>query len=94
MHRTKDVYNHAKKGAIHIETPLDIFKMQMLRKKSFYKKCLRLDPIFTRLKTFFLQDFYSCDLISGDVIESPHSILRKKSRESKTPDFISSDILF
>ena len=37
MHGTKDVYNHAKKGAIDIETPLDIFNMQMLRKKSFYK---------------------------------------------------------
>jgi len=32
---TKDVYNHSKKGAIDIKTPLDIFNIQMLRKKSF-----------------------------------------------------------
>ena len=49
MHGTKDVYNHAKNGAIDIETPLDIFNMQMLRKKSFYETAKTWD--------FFLQDF-------------------------------------
>jgi len=30
---TKDIYNHAKKGAIDIKTPMAIFKIQMHRKK-------------------------------------------------------------
>ena len=80
MHGTKDVYNHAKNGAIDIETPLDIFNMQMLRKKSFYETAKTWD--------FFLQDFnsgdlISCDLISRDQISwdfigSPYTILGGK----------------
>ena len=41
--------------------------------------------------TFLLKDFNSSDLISWDFISSSHIILGKKSQESETQDFISSD---
>ena len=59
-----------------LKTPRAIFNMKIHRRK-------RLDLIFPRLSTFFLQDFNSCDLISLAFIGSPH-ILGKKSQESKT----------
>ena len=46
---------------------------------------------FSFPRIYFLQDFFSWDLISWD-FGSPHTILWKKSQESKTQDFISSDI--
>ena len=79
---TKDVNNHAKKGAIDT---LDIFDMQMFRKKSFLQKRLGLNLIFTMTykpnQVFFSSKLYnSCDLISWDFIGSPYIILGKKSQ--------------
>ena len=79
---TKDVNNHAKKGAIDT---LDIFDMQMFRKKSFLQKRLGLNLIFTMTykpnQVFFSSKLYnSCDLISWDFIGSPNIILGKKSQ--------------
>ena len=65
-----------------LKTPMAINKIQMHRKKVvFLWKRIRLDLIFTRLffRIYFLQDFISCDLISWDIIGSPHTILGKKS---------------
>ena len=62
-------------------------KYRWIEKKYFLRKRLRLDHIFTKLRTFFLffflriyflQDYISFDLISWDFIGSPHTILGKK----------------
>ena len=80
---TKDVNNHGNKG-LTSKTPLAILNMQMQRKKSFLWKRLRIDFIFPRLRTFFVRDLNSCDIIFRDYIGSPHIILGKKSQEVKT----------
>ena len=69
-------------------------------KKSPEIKSYQFETLFSRTfflgfsfpRIYFLQDFFSWDLISWDFIRSPHTILGKKSQESKTQDFISSDI--
>ena len=96
---TKDVYNHAKKGQLILKTPGWLYSKYRCVNKSFTWKRSRLDLILQDLGLFFLvfflriyfpQDFLSCDLISWDFIDSPHTILGKTSQESKTQDFISS----
>ena len=76
-----------------------ILYKKVLGKKSSNKwKCIIQNGkkvLFSRF--FFSSDLFSSglfswDLISWDFIGSPHTILEKKSQESKIQDFISSDI--
>ena len=86
------------KGAIVIKTPMAIFKIQMRKKIFFLWRRLRLDLIFTSFRTFFLVFFYSGLYFLWSyflrLYWQPHTILGNKSQESKTQDFISSDIFF
>ena len=54
-------------GAIDIKIPLDIFNMQMLRKK----KRLRIDLIFTRLRTFFFRTLIPVILFPETLFAAP-----------------------
>ena len=94
---TKDVYTNAKEGQLILKnTRMAIFKVQMRKKVFFMKIFLDLTSFsqdlglflgFFFLRIYYHQDFISCDLISWNFIDSPHNILGKKSRESKTQDF-------
>ena len=78
MHRNKGCLQQWKKGTcINDKTSLVVFNMQMHRRKSFLIKRLRFDDFF-----FFF----------GYIFFSPHIMIGKKFQESKTQDFISSDI--
>ena len=55
---TKDIYNHGKKGAIDIKTPMAIFKIQMHRKKKCYEKVLELTSFSQDLGLLFLGFFF------------------------------------
>ena len=84
-HRIRGCLQPCKKGAI------DIKNTRMRKKVFFYENFLDFE-LFSYFFFGFPQGFISCDLISCDFIDSPQTILGKKSQESKTQDFISSDI--
>lgn len=88
MHGSKECLHQCKKkGHLILKSPLEIFIMQMLKKNPFYKNVSD--------STYFLQDLglFFFRTISWGFIGSPQNILRKMSRETKTHDNISSDIL-
>ena len=57
---TKDVYNHAKKGAIDIKknTHMAIFKVQMHKKSLFYENVLDLTSFSQDIGLYFLCFFF------------------------------------
>ena len=65
----------------------------------FFCRLKLLSSNFPRLRTFFLgfsfpRIYFLQDFISGDFLAAPILFWEKKSQESKTQDFISSDIFF
>ena len=61
---------------------IDIFNMQMHRRKILFMKTSKTLPHFPKTWDFLIRIFFnSCDLISWDFIGSPHIILGNKDPE-------------
>ena len=97
MHGNKGcLHDHAKKGQLIFITPMALFKIQIY-KEIFFMKTFQTLPHFHKIQVFFLGLFFFgyifCrNLFPETLLVAPILFQEKKSQESKTRDFIFSEI--